>query len=214
MYILQKREGRLEVSRILDKSFYLRDGLEVAKDLLGQVLVRNIDGNVARFKIVETEAYLGPDDKGAHSCGGKRTPRTMPIFEEGGITYVYLIYGMYNCLNIVANHKDIPHCVLIRAVEPLDDEAVEFCKLRRVIKSKKIQDLTNGPGKLCKALQIDKLLNAVSVTEEGAIYIEEGIIPKSIIYDKRINIDYAEEYRDKEWRFYIEDNKFVSVLKK
>lgn len=202
------------MSSLLDKTFYLRDGLEVAKDLLGQVLVRNIEGNRARFRIVETEAYLGPDDKGAHSYGGKRTPRTMPIFEDGGITYIYLIYGMYNCLNIVANHKDIPHCVLIRAVEPLDDHAVEFCKQYRKIKSKKIEDLTNGPGKLCKALEIDKQLNEAAVTEKGAIYIEEGIAPFSIVCDKRINIDYAEEYRDKEWRFYIEGNKFVSVLKK
>lgn len=202
------------MTKILDQNYYLRDGLEVAKDLLGQILVRNIEGKIARFKIVETEAYLGPEDKGAHSYGGKRTPRTMPIFEEGGITYVYLIYGMYNCLNIVANKKDVPHCVLIRAVEPMDEEALAFCKIYRNIKSKKVEDLTNGPGKLCKALHIDKALNAMPVTTLGALYIAEGDKPKHIVCDKRINIDYAEEYREKEWRFYIKDNKFVSVLKK
>lgn len=202
------------MTKIIEQKFYLRDGLEVARDLLGKVLVREIEGKVARFRIVETEAYLGPEDKGAHSYGGKRTPRTMPIFEDGGITYVYLIYGMYNCLNIIANYKDIPHCVLIRAVEPLDEEALEFCRTYRHIKSKKVQDLTNGPGKLCQALQIDKTLNALPVTKKGQLYVEEGDTPLNIVRDKRINIDYAEEYRDKEWRFYIEGNKFVSVFKK
>lgn len=202
------------MARILDKTFYLRDGITVAKELLGQVLVREVDGKIERFKIVETEAYLGPEDKAAHSYGSKRTPRTKPIFEEGGITYVYLIYGMYHCLNVIANRKDIPHCVLIRAIEPVDENAIAFCKANRMIKSKKLQDLTNGPGKLCKALKIDKTLNEVLVTKKGAIYIEEGEVPPHIVCDKRINIDYAEEYKDKEWRFYIEGNKFVSVIKK
>ena len=214
MYTGLRKEGGLELTRILDKTFYLDDGLTVAKSLLGQVLVREVDGKIGRFKIVETEAYLGPEDKGAHSYGGKLTPRTKPIFEEGGITYVYLIYGMYNCLNIIANKKGIPHCVLIRAIEPLDEESVAFCKANRMIKSKKVEDLTNGPGKLCKALDIDRSLNEISVTKKGAIYIEEGTLPSRIICDKRINIDYAEEYKDKEWRFYIEGNKFVSVIKK
>lgn len=198
----------------IKRSFYLRDGLDVAKDLLGKTLVKVKDGKRYTFKIVETEAYLGPEDKGAHTYGGKPTARTKPIFEQGGITYVYLIYGMYNCLNIVANEVGIPHCVLIRAVQPLDEESLAFCKANRSIKSKKVQDLTNGPGKLCKALEIDKALNEMDVTENGALYIIEGEMPSQIVTDKRINIDYAEEYKDKEWRFYIKDNPFVSVLKK
>ena len=202
------------MTKVIEQAFYLRDGLEVAKDLLGKVIVRELDGKVARFRIVETEAYLGPEDKGAHSYGGKRTERTQPIFEEGGITYIYLIYGMYHCLNVIANHKDIPHCVLIRAVEPLDEQAVDFCRDYRSIRSKKVEDLTNGPGKLCQALHIDKTLNACPVTQKGPLYIEEGDTPLKIVEAKRINIDYAQEYRDKEWRFYIEGNKFVSVLKK
>ncbi|MFQ9695991.1 MAG: DNA-3-methyladenine glycosylase [Zhenhengia sp.] len=108
----------------------------------------------------------------------------------------------------------MPHCVLIRAVEPLDEETLEFCRTYRHIKSKKVQDLTNGPGKLCQALHIDKTLNALPVTKKGQLYVEEGDTPLNIVRDKRINIDYAEEYRDKEWRFYIEGNKFVSVFKK
>ncbi|MGL5677546.1 MAG: DNA-3-methyladenine glycosylase [Cellulosilyticaceae bacterium] len=199
---------------ILPQAFYLRDGLEVAKDLLGKVMVREVDGLVGAFKIVETEAYLGPEDKGAHTYGGKVTPRTAPLFESGGMTYVYLIYGMYHCLNIGANQKGMPHCVLIRAVEPINEDAFTLCKAYRKIKSSKVQDLTNGPGKLCMALNIDKTLNGIMVTNKGPLYITEGEKGFRMIEDKRINIDYAEEYRDRLWRFYIENNKYVSVLKK
>ena len=202
------------MKEVIKKNFYLRNGLEVARDLLGKIIVREIDKEKFYFKIVETEAYLGPEDKGAHSYGGKVTPRTKPIFDEGGITYIYLIYGMYYCLNIVANKMDVPHCVLIRAVEPLNEKDIAFSKVNRPIKSKKLQDLTNGPGKLCKALKIDKGLNEIDVTKKGALYILEGEEPKEIVMDKRINIDYAEEYKDKEWRFYIQGNPYVSVLKK
>lgn len=200
---------------ILEKSFYMRDSLEVAKDLLGKVLVREEDGLVGRFRIVETEAYRGVEDKGAHSYGGKKTDRTKPMFEEGGITYIYLIYGVYNCLNIVTNEKENPQAVLIRAVEPLDEQSIDMCKKYRQIKSKKLKDLTNGPGKLCMALHIDRSLNEVEVTQIGSIYITQGNNENlKIVKDKRINIEYAEEYKDVEWRFYIESNAFVSVLKK
>lgn len=202
------------MKEIIKRDFYLRNGLDVAKELLGKTIVREVEGEKFYFKIVETEAYLGPEDKGAHSYGGKVTPRTKPIFDEGGITYIYLIYGMYYCLNIVANKENIPHCVLIRAVEPLNEETIAFSKGNRPIKSKKLQDLTNGPGKLCKALKIDKGLNEIDVTKQGDLYIIEGEIPTKVVMDKRINIDYAEEYKDKEWRFYIEGNPYVSVLKK
>lgn len=202
------------MTEILKRDFYLRNGLEVARDLLGKIIVREEDGERFYFKIVETEAYLGPEDKAAHTYGGKPTPRTRPIFEEGGITYIYLIYGMYYCLNIVAHEANIPHCVLIRAVEPLNDEAIAYSKLSRNIKSKKTQDLTNGPGKLCKALKIDKTFNELDITKQGALYIVGGDTPREIVTDKRINIDYAKEYKEKEWRFYIQGNAYVSVLKK
>lgn len=200
--------------KLLNRAFYLRDSLEVAKDLLGKILVREEDGIIGKFRIVETEAYRGIEDKGAHVYGNKRTERTRPMFEEGGITYIYLIYGMYNCLNIVANGKDNPQCVLIRAVEPLDEEAIRMCKKYRHIKSKQMKDLTNGPGKLCKALSIDRSLLETDVTKQGSLYIIEGNSPIDIVADKRVNIDYAEEYKEVEWRFYIKGNPFVSVLKK
>lgn len=198
----------------LKKEFYIRESIAVARDLLGKILVRHIEGEIYRFKIVETEAYMGKDDKGAHAYGGKKTPRTAPMFEEGGITYIYLIYGMYNCLNIVANVKDNPQGVLIRAVEPVDEKSINFARANRNIRSKKVEDLTNGPGKLCKALKIDKTLNATSVLGKGELWIEDAPLCTDIVTDKRINIPYAEEYQDVEWRFYIRGNSFVSVLKK
>lgn len=199
------------MDRMLEKDFYRRDGLVVARELLGKVLVRKVNGNIYKYKIVETEAYRGPEDKGCHAYNNKRTERTKPIFEEGGITYVYLIYGMYSCLNIVAERKGIPHAVLIRGVEPVNEESINFAKQNRPIKSKKLEDLTNGPGKLCKALKIDKALNAVSLLARDEIWITEGEEVGTVISCPRINIAYAEEYVDVPWRFYIEDNPFVSI---
>lgn len=227
--------------KALEQSFYLQDGISVARNLLGKVMIRVDEGEAYCFKIVETEAYMGIEDKGAHVFGDKKTERTAPLYEIGGTTYIYLIYGMYHCLNIAAHQVGVPHCVLIRAVEPLDEKAMAYAKSNRPIKSKKIQDLTNGPGKLCKALKIDKSLNAKSVIppsgnreflDDGLWIVEkavEGVVESivkervkdtlkekvqeefEIVAAKRINIPYAEEYQDKLWRFYIKNNAFVSV---
>ena len=200
----------------IGQAFYLQDGLTVARNLLGKIMVREDDGNAYYFKIVETEAYMGADDKGAHVFGDKKTERTAPLYDIGGTTYIYLIYGMYHCLNIAANQVGVPHCVLIRAVQPLDEKSLAYAKAHRHIKSKKVSDLTNGPGKLCKALQIDKSLNAKSVVTGKDLWLgeEEGEESFEIIEAKRINIPYAEEYQDKLWRFYIKDNPYVSVIQK
>lgn len=197
----------------LIQAFYLREAVTVAEELLGKILIRQINGKAYCFKIVETEAYMGVMDKASHAYGGKFTNRTKPMFERGGITYIYLIYGMYYCLNIVTQDKGTPQAVLIRAVEPLDEEAMEFAKSNRPIKSKKNEDLTNGPGKLCQALAIDKTLNEKDVTKQNLLWITEGSLMTHIVKDKRINIPYAMEYQDMEWRFYIAGNPFVSVLK-
>lgn len=198
--------------KILQQDFYLQNAIDAAKALLGKVLVRSEDGKDYYFKIVEVEAYMGEEDKGAHAFGGKRTNRTAPMFEVGGITYVYFIYGMYHCLNIVVGKEEVPQCVLIRALEPLDEAATIFAKAHRKIKSKKVVDLTNGPGKLCQALSIDKSLNAISVKEKGPLWVAEGTKEDfEIVSAKRINIPYAEEYQDVLWRFYIKDNAYVSV---
>ncbi|SJZ52717.1 DNA-3-methyladenine glycosylase [Selenihalanaerobacter shriftii] len=196
----------------LSLDFYQKDAITLARDLLGKYLVRNIDGEEVIAKMVETEAYVGPEDKACHAYQNKRTKRTEAMFKRGGYTYVYLIYGMYNCFNVVADPKEKPEAVLIRAVEPI--KGLEIVKQNRSIKSKRKQDLTNGPGKLCQALDIDKSLNDYDLTNGNNLYIKDSKRRNKgnydIISDRRINIDYAEEYRDKPWRFYIKGNNFVS----
>lgn len=194
------------------KEFYLDDAVNLAKKLLGQYIVRVIDGKEIVVKIVETEAYVGPEDKGCHAYNNKRTNRTETMFLEGGHAYVYMIYGMYHCLNIVVAKENKPEAVLIRAVEPI--KGFEYIKENRKIKSTKIEDLTNGPGKLCKALSINKSLDKYNMItgEELFLVRNKDIKEENIEKSKRINIDYAEEYVDKLWRFYIKGNKFISKI--
>lgn len=192
----------------LGLGFYQKDAITLAKDLLGKLLVREIEGEEVITKIVETEAYVGPEDKACHAYQNKRTKRTEVMFNRCGYTYVYLIYGMYNCFNVVAAQKGKPEAVLVRAVEPI--KGLEMIKENRQIETKSIKDLTNGPGKLCQALEIDRQLSGYDLTEGEELYIKESNKTYDILSGKRINIDYAEEYKDKLWRFYIEENNFVS----
>lgn len=196
------------MEKLLNREFYLQNAEIVAKELLGKYIVREYEGKKIVCKIVETEAYIGPEDKACHAYNNRCTERTKVMFEEGGKAYIYFIYGMYYCLNIVVEREGKPEAVLIRGIEPVEN--IEEIKSNRSIKSKKEQDLTNGPGKLCTALKIDKSLNGYDITRKGELYITEGEEIEEIITAKRINIDYAEEYRDKHWRFYIKGNKFVS----
>lgn len=189
---------------------YKLDAIDLAKKLLGKILVREIDGLKINSRIVEVEAYNGSLDKASHAFAGLKTPRTKPMFLEGGHSYVFLIYGMYSCFNVVCGSENDPHAVLIRAVEPLNH--IDYIKNNRNIKSSKIYDLTNGPGKLTKALKIDKTSNNLDLRTDSQIYIEEGMNDFfEIVECKRINISYAQEYQEKLWRFYIKDNPFVSV---
>lgn len=178
----------------LNRDFFRQDAYQLGKNLLGKVL--NFRGK--RYRIVETEAYGGITDKAAHSYKGRRTKRTEVMFFDGGHLYVYMIYGMYYLLNIVAAQVDNPEAVLIRGIEPLD-----------VIEEKMS---TNGPGKLCRHLGIDKNLNGYDLCSSGDIYIEDHNYPVDIGYSERINIDYAEEDRNRLWRFFIKGNKYVSKL--
>lgn len=193
----------------LKAKFFEHDAEIVARELLGKVLVHKISDKILTGKIVETEAYVGPQDQASHASR-KKTPRNSIMFEQGGHWYVYFIYGMYFNLNIVTGKKDFPAAVLIRALEPL--EGIELMKQNR--KTENISNLTNGPGKLCKALQIDKSFNATSgVSNDANLYIEDrGIIvlPKNIISAKRIGVEYAGKWKDKLLRFYLKDNEFVS----
>ncbi|MEN8075666.1 DNA-3-methyladenine glycosylase [Clostridioides difficile] len=200
---------------IIKQEFYNRSALDVAKDLLGKVLVREVDGKVLKGRIVETEAYIGATDKACHAYNGRRTKRTEPLYEEGGVSYIYFIYGLYHCFNVVTNEKDVAEAVLVRAIEPLNEfdyvTKIRYNKEYNELTKTQIKNLTNGPSKLCLAYLIDRDINVLKLYEKGPIYIEDDNYYEFEIVDtKRIGIDYAEEAKDFLWRFYIKDNHFVS----
>lgn len=194
----------------ISREFYERnDALQISKDLLGKVLVvPAAGGKRVSGKIVETEAYLGAPDKAAHAFGNRRTKRTEILFGRGGFAYIFFIYGMYYQLNISAGGEGIPFCVLVRGVEPV--EGIEIMRERRG--EMKDTNLTSGPGKLCIAFGIDKTFYGEDLLLGERIRIEEGEKTKKteILSGRRIGVDYAEEYAEKPWRFWIKDNPFVS----
>lgn len=172
----------------LNKNFYQNNTLKVAQNLLGCFLVRKNGKKTTKGMITETEAYIGEDDLASHASRG-RTKRTEIMYGKAGQAYIYIIYGMYHCLNIVTEKKDFPAAVLIRSIK-IDD--VEYKK-------------TNGPGKLCKFLEIDRELNNWNMSKGEKLWVEKGVkIKKSEIHkDKRIGIDYAKHCKHHQWRFYI-----------
>ncbi|HWQ79551.1 MAG TPA: DNA-3-methyladenine glycosylase [Anaerovoracaceae bacterium] len=202
----------------LSREFYNRDSLIVAREILGKVLVHEIYGQKVSAKIVETEAYMGIGDKAAHSYGGKRTSRVEVMYGGPGFSYIFFVYGMHYCFNIVTREEGNPQAVLIRAVEPVEGLDImaqnRFGKAYTQLSKSQMRNLTNGPGKLCQALFIDKSLNGEDLCG-GRLYVKEGENEKlNIVSAKRIGIDYAEEAKDNFWRFYIEDNEYVSVRQK
>ncbi len=193
----------------LPREFYLRtDVLAVARELLGKLLVVPApDGTRVSGVIVETEAYRGPLDRASHAYGGRRTKRTETMYCLGGTVYIFLVYGMYNQFNVVTNVEGVPHAVLIRALQPA--EGIELMRRRR--HGQPDHNLTNGPGKLCMALGIDRKLDREDLLE-NRVWLEPGqkISSRKIASGSRIGIDYAEDWVDKPWRFWIKDNPFVS----
>ena len=170
--------------RILPRIYFNRPTLTVARSLIGKYLVRSIDGRMLAGKIVEVEAYVGPQDKACHASKG-RTQRTEVLFGPPGVAYVYLIYGMYHCLNVVTEREEFPSAVLIRAIE-IDGQLVD------------------GPGRLCRALQIDRRLNRVDLTtgeffwfEDRGALVERGDVGTH----PRVGVDYAGKWAKKPWRF-------------
>ena len=193
----------------LPREFYTRpDVLEVARDLLGKKLVvPNRHGARVAGIIVETEAYRGPEDRASHAYNGRRTNRTETMYGIGGTAYVYFVYGMYYQFNVVTNIPEIPHAVLIRALEPV--EGIDLMRRRRHLQPD--HNLTNGPGKLCIALRIDRGLDRADLLGDR-VWLEGGekISPRSIASGPRIGIDYAEQWVSKPWRFWIKGNPYVS----
>lgn len=191
--------------KILGREFYHRDTIDVAKDLLGKIIVRVVRGKILSGMIVETEAYRSKDDPGSHAYRGM-TERNRVMFGEVGRSYVYFTYGNHYCLNLVAkDDSTAAGAALIRAIEPL--QGIEL--MRKFRKISDIYNLTSGPGKLTKALDITKHQNAVDVTKKGELYVTEGrrIDESQVIAASRIGINLG---LDKKWRFLIKDNQFVS----
>lgn len=190
---------------ILTDSFFLRDSEIVAEELLGKILVRNLPGiGQVRSRIVETECYKGTEDKGSHAYGGRRTMRNEAMYMEGGFIYVYFTYGMYYMLNIVTGEKDYPDAVLIRGLEPVSDVNIfsqkRYGKDYVQLSSYQKKNMLNGPGKLTKALDIDKNMDGKKLGEE--LWVEEdGFTEFTVERTPRIGIDYAEEWKDKPYRF-------------
>lgn len=196
-------------SKKLRRDFYTRrNTLQIARELLGKLLVVSSKGTprVAGM-IVETEGYKGPLDKASHAFGHRRTARTETMYGLGGTAYVYFIYGMYCQFNVVTNEAETPHAILVRALEPV--EGIDVMRHRRTVKTDR--DLSNGPGKLCIALNIDRRFDRADLLgEEICIEEYEKIKPRQIASGPRVGISYAEDYVDKPWRFWIKDNPCVS----
>ena len=197
--------------RLSDPFFQSTDVVGISRALLGKFLVTNFDNRLTAGRIVETEAYRGPDDKACHAHLNRFTKRTQIMFEAGGAAYIYLCYGIHHLFNVVTAEAGMPHAVLIRAIEPAD--GIEWMQQRRGMNTLKPQ-LTAGPGVMSKALGIHKSYTGIRITEKDSpIWIEdrqEIVAPDDIGSGPRIGIDYAEECKDWPWRFWIKGHRWVS----
>lgn len=187
----------------LSPDFYLNpDVIEVARLLLGKVIIKK-DSETTRYaRIVETEAYAGAEDRASHAFQNKRTARTETMFQKGGIAYVYLCYGMHHLLNVVTNMKDTPHAVLIRAIEPLFDENIATKKSKRKTGS--------GPALVTKYLEINVTHNRKSFLSSDLFIADDNFIPKHISASPRIGVDYAGEAALWPYRFFISNHPHVT----
>ena len=191
----------------LARDFYLQDALGLARALVGKVLVRQTAEGVVSGRIVEAEAYMGALDAAAHSYRGKPGGRVNVQYGPGGFAYVYLIYGMHCCLNVVANAKGIPECVLIRALEPLT--GLELMRRRRGKEAAK--DLCSGPGKLCASLGIDRSSYGEDLCGDALYIAEDSRDSHEILQTPRINVNYAGEAAAYPWRFVEKNSLYLSV---
>lgn len=199
----------------LTRRFHARDPVTLARALLGQVLVRVLDdGERLAGRIVETEAYLGVIDRAAHTYGGRRTPRTESMWGPAGHAYIYFLYGMHHCVNVVAQGPGEPTAVLIRALEPL--EGLERMRAHRAGRRPKARlrdtDLCSGPAKLAQALALDRRLDGTDLVEGERLFIERGrrVPAGNIVTGPRIGIAYAGDWALKPLRFHMHGNPHVS----
>jgi DNA-3-methyladenine glycosylase len=191
--------------RRLTRSFYRRPVLQVAREAVGKILVHETPEGVLAGRIVEAEAYRGPEDRAAHSWGGRRTARTEVMFGAAGHAYVFFVYGMHFQFNLVTSGVGEPHAVLIRAVEPVC--GADLMAVRRGMPADRIE-LTNGPGKLCQALGIDRRHNGSDLCR-GSLYLVDSPEVRTR-RAPRVGIDYAGTWANRPWRFYDPESRYVS----
>lgn len=195
---------------IVPKKFYIElDVNEIAKSLLGKLVVTKVKNKFTSGIIVETEAYKAPEDKASHAYGNKRTPRTETMFEEGGCSYIYLCYGIHEMFNVVSGPQNTAHAILVRALEPV--EGISHMEHRRKKGFKKF-DLCNGPGKLCQALAISRDLNRVQLHKpDSPIQIHDLSYDQfEIDMSPRVGVAYAGECASWPWRYKIKNNLYTS----
>jgi len=197
----------LENTLKLQRDFYAQPVLHVARQCIGKLLVSRTSEGESAGRIVEAEAYRGPDDLAAHSARGL-TKRTAAMFGPPGYAYIYLLYGVSWALNLVAASEGQPHAVLIRALEPV--RGLELMALRRA-KPMSSKELTNGPGKLTQAMAITGALYGADLCADRLFLEEPHCVPGPIGQSRRINVEYAGAWANKPWRFYERGNRFVSV---
>ncbi len=193
------------------RTFFTVDAVTLARRLLGQRLVRTVNGRRLAGTIVEVEAYLGEPDKAAHTYGGRRTPRNETMWGEAGCVYVYFTYGMHHCMNIVAAGPGRPQAVLLRAIEPT--EGLDLMRRHRP-KARRDADLCSGPAKLCQALQVDRRHDGTDLLADKALRLERvrgrAYPDRLIAATPRIGVDYAEEWAPRPLRFHLKGNVHVS----
>ena len=197
----------------LDHSFYDRKNVvQIARELLGKILVTQFDGIRTSGRIVETEAYNGVVDRASHAFGGRRTTRSEHIYGSPGTVYIYIIYGIHHLFNVVTNKKDTPHAILIRALEPM--EGVDYM-LKRVGKPLADYTLTKGPGNLARALGMSKMHTGGSLFSEEIFIEDDGLRYKKdqIVITHRIGVDYAGTDAQLPYRFIVKGNPYVSAKK-
>jgi DNA-3-methyladenine glycosylase len=195
--------------KVLPRKFYMRDTRKVARDLLGKLLVREISGTRISGVIVETEAYRGFRDTASHAHKGP-TERCKVMFGRAGFAYVYLTYGIHNMFNLVTERVFYPAAVLVRAIQPIEN--ISVMALAR--DTDNTENLTSGPGKLTKALHIDRTLNGIDVTKGEKVWVEEyggDSKNRQVGISTRVGIDYADDWaKQKKWRYYIVGSGFLS----
>ena len=196
----------IDYSKKISTDEYVKDPFYIATEvLLGAYLCSNIGGKFTAGKITELEVYIGAEDKACHAYLNRKTARNEVMFEQGGVAYVFFVYGMYNQFNVVVSRAGEANAILIRGLEPV--VGIDIMAERR--KNDNLFNLTTGPGKLCQALGITREHNGVDLGG-NLLWLCPSVDRKEWAATPRIGIDYAEEYRDKPWRFVIKGSKFVS----